>query len=130
MRPELQPTRGVVLLADDSMTILAMVAARLERAGYDVVTTTRGDEALELMHELQPVLAVLDLEMPGLNGIEVTEAIRADGRLAHTLIILLTSHATAEAVEIGVRAGVNDYVTKPFSPQELEGRIERLLVGV
>jgi DNA-binding response OmpR family regulator len=84
--------RETVLVADDSMTVLAMVSARLERAGYDVVTATRGDEALRLAQELNPRLVVLDVEMPGLDGIEVARRLRADASLSGMLIILLTAH--------------------------------------
>ena len=121
------PSRQLVLVADDSMTILAMVTARLERAGYDVLTATRGDDALRLARERQPVLVVLDVEMPGSDGIEVTRAIRSDTGLAHVPIVLLTSNSTPDAVEGGLVAGANAYVTKPFSPQELEVAVDGLL---
>jgi two-component system alkaline phosphatase synthesis response regulator PhoP len=121
------PSRQLILVADDSMTILAMVTARLERAGYDVLTASRGDDALRLAHERHPVLVVLDVEMPGSDGIDVTRALREDTGLAHVPIVLLTSHSTPDAVENGLAAGANAYVTKPFSPQELEVAIEELL---
>jgi CheY-like chemotaxis protein len=121
------PSRQLILVADDSMTILAMVTARLERAGYDVLTATSGDEALRLARERQPVLAVLDVEMPGSDGIEVTRAFRDDTGLADVPIVLLTSHSAQDAVERGLAAGANAYVTKPFSPQELEAAVETLL---
>jgi DNA-binding response OmpR family regulator len=119
--------RETVLVADDSMTVLAMVSARLERAGYDVVTATRGDEALQLAQELRPRLVILDVEMPGLDGVEVARQLRADESLAGMLIILLTAHTEAEDVASGLAAGADDYLTKPFSPQELQARIEQLL---
>jgi DNA-binding response OmpR family regulator len=119
--------REVVLVADDSMTIVAMVSARLERAGYDVVTATRGDEALELADRLQPVLVILDIEMPGLNGFEVSRALRERERVPRPAIILLTAHEAPEQVAEGLAAGADAYVTKPFSPQELQARIEELL---
>src|ERR1700704_1402699 len=121
------PSRQLILVAEDSMTILAMVTARLERAGYDVLTATSGDEALRLARERQPVLAVLDIEMPGIDGLEITRAFRSDIGLAHVPIVLLTGHSTQEAVERGLDAGANAYVTKPFSPQELEAAVEGLL---
>jgi DNA-binding response OmpR family regulator len=119
--------RETVLVADDSMTVLAMVSARLERAGYDVVTATRGDEALRLARELNPRLVVLDVEMPGLDGMEVARQLRADESLAGMLIILLTAHTEADEVASGLAAGADDYLTKPFSPQQLQARIEQLL---
>jgi two-component system alkaline phosphatase synthesis response regulator PhoP len=127
MSPQSGTGRETVLVADDSMTVLAMVSARLERAGYDVVTATRGDEALRLAQELRPRLVVLDVEMPGLDGVEVARQLRADESLAGMLIILLTAHTEAEEVASGLAAGADDYLTKPFSPQELQARIEQLL---
>ena len=91
------PQSDTILVADDSMTILAMVSSRLERAGYDVVTATRGDDALRLVQENRPRLVLLDVEMPGLDGVEVTRRIRADEALAETFIVLLTSLSTRRA---------------------------------
>jgi DNA-binding response OmpR family regulator len=116
-----------ILVADDSTTILAMVSSRLERAGFDVVTATRGDEALALARQLRPRAALLDVEMPGLDGMEVARGIRSDPELAKTLIVLLTARDRPEDVEAGMAAGADAYLTKPFSPQELEATIDRLL---
>ncbi len=116
-----------ILVADDSTTILAMVSSRLERAGFDVVTATRGDEALELAQRMRPRAALLDIEMPGLDGMEVARRMRADPQLAKTLIVLLTARDRPEDVEAGIAAGADAYLTKPFSPQELETTIDRLL---
>src|SRR5690348_9600787 len=116
-----------ILLADDSMTIVSMVAARLERSGYDVITATRGDEALRLALVHQPQLAVLDIEMPGLDGLEVARQLRAASALQGIRIILLTAHSGKETIAAGFEAGADDYMVKPFSPQELQTRIEQLL---
>jgi two-component system alkaline phosphatase synthesis response regulator PhoP len=117
----------LILLADDSTTMLTLVSARLQRTGYDVVTATRGDEALELALSRRPRLIVLDLEMPGLNGIEVSQRLRADPSFAETPIILLTSHTGESYVQAGIDAGANAYIVKPFSPQELASRVDELL---
>ena len=116
-----------ILVADDSATFLAMVSSRLERAGFDVVTATRGDEALALVKQLRPRAALLDVEMPGLDGMEVARSIRSDPELAKTLIVLLTARDRPEDVEAGMAAGADAYLTKPFSPQELEATIDKLL---
>jgi two-component system alkaline phosphatase synthesis response regulator PhoP len=116
-----------ILVADDSKTILAMVSSRLNRAGYDVITATRGDEALRLALERQPRLVVLDVEMPGLDGVEVARRLRAGRESPGLRIILLTAHDEPDEIARGLEAGADDYITKPFSPQELQTRIDRLL---
>ena len=121
------PPSDTILVADDSMTILAMVSSRLERAGYDVVTAARGDEALRLVQENRPRLVLLDVEMPGLDGVEVARRIRADEALAETFIVLLTSLSEASEVATGMAAGADAYLTKPFSPQDLQTQVEQLI---
>ena len=118
---------GTILVADDSMTILAMVSSRLTRAGYDVVTAARGDDALRLVQEKRPHLVLLDVEMPGLDGVEVARRIRADEALAGTFIVLLTSLSEASEVAAGMAAGADAYLTKPFSPQDLQTQVEQLI---
>jgi CheY-like chemotaxis protein len=121
------PQSDTILVADDSMTILAMVSSRLERAGYDVVTAARGDEALRLVQENRPRLVLLDVEMPGLDGVEVARRIRADEALAETFIVLLTSLSEASEVATRMAAGADAYLTKPFSPQDLQTQVEQLI---
>jgi len=118
---------GTILVADDSMTILAMVSSRLTRAGYDVVTAARGDDALRLVQEKRPHLVLLDVEMPGLDGVEVARRIRADEALAGTFIVLLTSLSEASEVAAGMAAGADAYLTKPFSPQDLQTQVGQLI---
>jgi len=118
---------GTILVADDSMTILAMVSSRLTRAGYDVVTAARGDDALRLVQENRPRLVLLDVEMPGLDGVEVARRIRADEALAGTFIVMLTSLSEASEVAAGMAAGADAYLTKPFSPQDLQTQVEQLI---
>ena len=122
-----EAAKDLILLADDSIATLTMVSARLQRTGYDVVTTTRGDDALTLTFDRRPRLVVLDLEMPGMTGIEVTEKLRDDPSFAEMPIILLTSHDDQDHVQAGLNAGANAYVLKPFSPQELASRVDDLL---
>jgi DNA-binding response OmpR family regulator len=121
------PQSDTIVVADDSMTILAMTSSRLERAGYDIVTATRGDDALRLVQEHRPRLVLLDVEMPGLSGVEVTRLIRADETLAGTSIVLLTSLSEETDIATGIEAGADAYLTKPFSPQELQTQVEKLI---
>ena len=121
------PLSDTIVVADDSMTILAMTSSRLERAGYDIVTATRGDDALRLVQETRPRLALLDVEMPGLDGVEVTRQIRADEALAGIFIVLLTSLSQESEIATGIAAGADAYLTKPFSPQDLQTQVEALI---
>jgi DNA-binding response OmpR family regulator len=116
--------KSLVLIADDDPDIRMLVRLRLERSGYAVVAASTGLEALELAAESHPDLAILDVSMPGLTGIEVTKALRE--RNATLPVILLTAHAQESDVTEGALAGADAYVTKPFSPQELESRVRAL----
>jgi len=97
---------------------------RLERSGYAVIAANDGLEALQLATECRPDLVILDVTMPGLTGVEVTRALRA--RDESVPVILLTAHANDADVDKGGDAGADVYVTKPFSPQELESRVRAL----
>jgi DNA-binding response OmpR family regulator len=119
--------RPLVLVADDDEDILTLVAFRLERSGCEVVKARDGDEALRLAGELVPDLAVLDVMMPGLDGYEVTRALRRADRTSEMPVILLTARAEEADVARGMAAGADDYVRKPFDAKDLRERVERLL---
>ena len=116
-----------ILVCDDDPDLRALVEYRFQRAGYEVLATGDGKAALELALEERPALAVLDVMMPGLSGIEVTRLLRADSRTERMPVILLTSRSLESDVSSGFDAGADDYVTKPFSPQELLHRVRALL---
>jgi DNA-binding response OmpR family regulator len=116
-----------LLVADDDDDILQLVSFRLERAGYKVVTAADGQQALAAARQHQPDLAVLDVMMPGLNGYEVTRQLRADPATAAIPVILLTARVQEADVSRGFEAGADDYLRKPFSPQELRSRVQALL---
>jgi len=117
----------LVLVADDDEDILMLVRIRLERAGLRVVAAHDGEDALRLARELKPRLAVLDLSMPKLGGLEVLGALREDG--ADTRVVLLTAKAQEADVERGYAAGADAYLSKPFSPAALVERVQALLGG-
>ena len=116
-----------VLVADDDDDILQLVSFRLQRAGYTVVTAADGQQALTAAREQRPDLAVLDVMMPGLNGYEVTRRLRADPATAGIPVILLTARVQEADVSRGFEAGADDYLRKPFSPQELRSRVQAIL---
>ncbi len=117
----------LVLVADDDEDILLLVSTRLRRDGFDIISARSGDEALALVRERRPALAVLDIGMPGLDGVQVLEQIRADGDLREMLVVLLTAKAQESDVRRGYEAGADAYVKKPFSPADLSARVRELL---
>jgi two-component system phosphate regulon response regulator PhoB len=116
-----------VLVADDDADIRDLVAFKLEQAGLEVIAVEDGEAALEQARAQQPALAVLDISMPGLSGIDVCRMLRADPATSGMLIIMLTARVQEQDVAGGFSAGADDYVTKPFSPRELVSRIQALL---
>jgi DNA-binding response OmpR family regulator len=117
----------LVLVADDDEDILLLVTTRLRRDGFDIISARSGDEALALVRERRPALAVLDIGMPGLDGVQVLEQIRADDDLRAMLVVLLTAKAQESDVRRGFDAGADAYVKKPFSPADLSARVRELL---
>jgi len=120
-------TEPLVLVADDEEDIRALVAFRLERAGYEVITAADGAEALTLATTRLPDLVVLDMMMPKATGLEVTRSLRGQDETKDRPVILLTARAQEADVARGFEAGVDDYVKKPFSPQDLQLRVQALL---
>ncbi len=116
-----------VLVADDDDDVLALVVRRLERDGYEVITARDGAEALRLARENLPDLAVLDVMMPHLTGYEVTRHLRQETATERIPVILLTARVQEEDVKRGFSVGADDYIKKPFSPQELRSRVQAVL---
>jgi two-component system, OmpR family, alkaline phosphatase synthesis response regulator PhoP len=119
----------VLLVADDDEDILTLVRLGLMRSGFDVVVARDGEEALRLTREHQPDLAVLDSMMPKTSGIDVLRAIRAGSDTAEIPVVLLTARASDRDVAEGMAAGADDYIKKPFSPQDLAARVTTILTG-
>jgi DNA-binding response OmpR family regulator len=119
--------RPLILVADDDPDILALVSFRLERAGYDVVAATNGEEAVNIAIARRPDLAILDVMMPRLDGYEATRRLRQQEGTRRIPVILLTARVQEDDVARGFDAGVDDYVKKPFSPQELGARVQAVL---
>jgi DNA-binding response OmpR family regulator len=118
---------AAILVADDDQDILELVAFRLERAGYEVLTAGDGEQALAAAREHRPALAVLDVMMPKLTGYDVVKAMRAEEGTSRIPVILLTARVQEADVSRGFEAGADDYIRKPFSPQELRARVEAIL---
>jgi DNA-binding response OmpR family regulator len=112
-----------VLVADDEPHLLRLVKFRIERDGHRVITATDGDTALELARKEKPDLCVLDVMMPKRSGFDVLRELRNDQELTGMKVIMLTARAQDADVDAGFTLGADDYITKPFSPQELKVRI-------
>jgi DNA-binding response OmpR family regulator len=117
-------SRGSVLVVDDEPTITEVVSRYLQRAGYDTRVAGDGPSALELAGAQRPDLVVLDLMLPGMDGLEVMRRLREREGLS---VILLTAKGEATDRVIGLRLGADDYVVKPFSPAELVARVDAVL---
>ncbi|CAN5294402.1 response regulator transcription factor [soil metagenome] len=116
-----------VLVVDDEADIVALVAYHLVKAGYRVSMASSGAEALEAARQDRPALIVLDLMLPGLSGYEVIEQIRAAEATRHIAVLMLTARRDESDRIQGLSLGADDYLTKPFSPQELVLRVAAIL---
>ena len=116
-----------IVVADDDVDIRELVEFKLTAMGHEVVAVADGAAALRACQEQRPDLAVLDVMMPGMSGLEAVRLIRAEPALTHLPVILLTARAQESDVETGFDSGADDYITKPFSPRELAHRVEALL---
>jgi DNA-binding response OmpR family regulator len=121
--------RRSVLIVDDEPTIVEVVARYLDRAGYDTRTAGNGEQALQAAAEERPDLVVLDLMMPGIDGLRVMRRLRDQGGRDPNRIgvILLTARGEESDRVVGLRLGADDYVVKPFSPVELVARVDAVL---
>jgi two-component system phosphate regulon response regulator PhoB len=119
--------RQAILVVDDEKDILELVAYNLQRNGYDVLTATSGDAALEIASSKIPDLILLDLMLPGMSGTEVARRLKSDNRTANIPIIMLTAKSEETDVVVGLTLGADDYVTKPFSMKILLARLSTVL---
>ena len=116
-----------VLVIDDEPDIVALVAYHLAKSGYSVSTATNGTEGLAIARRDKPSLIVLDLMLPGLSGFDVMEQLRADPATARVAVLMLTARREEGDRIQGLALGADDYLTKPFSPQELVLRVTAIL---
>jgi len=116
--------RSSVLVVDDEVDVRMLVRVLLERAGYDVSEAGSGREALRRLHQFRPDLVILDVTMPDMDGWQALERIRD---LSDVPVLMLTARAAELDKVRGLKAGADDYVTKPFGRQELLARVESLL---
>ena len=115
-----------VLVVDDDPNVLAVVEMVLRSAGCDVSTCVSGADGLRAAHEAPPDCAVIDVAMPDMTGLDVCRALRDDAGTVDVPIILLTGRGQWLDVASGFDAGADDYLVKPFTPQDLLSRVEAL----
>ena len=116
-----------ILVADDDVDIRELVEFKLSTLGHEIVAVNDGAAAVEACREHRPDLAVLDVMMPGMSGLDAIRVIRSDPSMADIPVILLTARAQETDVETGFDSGADDYITKPFSPRKLVERINTIL---
>jgi DNA-binding response OmpR family regulator len=118
-----------VLIADDEESVVELVRVTLEDERIRVIAASDGVTALALADEIGPDLVLLDVNMPGFDGVEVCRRLRRDARFARTPIVMLTAAVRPEDVRRGLEAGATEYLTKPFSPVRLLTLVDTLAPG-
>ncbi len=116
-----------ILVVDDEPDILRTTSIMLEDEGYEVITATNGEDALRKACVDNPDLILLDIMMPGMDGLEAQSRLKNDALTAHIPVIFLTARSSGPDKIKGLRRGVDDYITKPFDPDELLARMELIL---
>jgi two-component system alkaline phosphatase synthesis response regulator PhoP len=116
-----------LVVADDSATILALVTLALRKEGYEPATATNGKEALEVIRALRPELVILDALMPEMNGYDVCRALREDVDAPRPHVMMLTAGGREADKELAAEVGIDEFVTKPFSPSALRARVREIL---
>jgi len=125
--PEAVRNNVTVLIADDEPSMRLLVRATIESDQFEVLEAGDGEEAWNMIREHKPSVVLLDVQMPGRTGIEVLALIRSDPSLSATRVIMLTAKALKTDMELGLTAGADLYLTKPFSPLDLLTRVDEAL---
>ena len=116
-----------ILVVDDDRQIARLVQSYLQQSGFTVLTAYDGEEALHAIRREKPDLIVLDLMLPKRDGLEITRILRGDANLAAMPILMLTARVEDVDKLIGLELGADDYLTKPFNPQEVVARVKAIL---
>ncbi|WP_224275432.1 MtrAB system response regulator MtrA [Nocardioides lacusdianchii] len=120
MNDPVEPARGSVLVVDDDASLAEMLSIVLRQEGFDSRIVGRGDVALDAFRDYKPDLVLLDLMLPGKDGIDVCKEIRAESGVP---IVMLTAKGDTVDVVVGLESGADDYIVKPFKPKELVARV-------
>lgn len=118
---------ATILVVEDEPAIQELISYNLELAGHQTLRAESAEQALEMVHSALPDLVVLDWMLPGMSGIEFARRLRADKRTRSVPLIMLTARADEQDKLAGLETGADDYLTKPFSPRELNARVKAVL---
>lgn len=116
-----------ILVVDDEEDIIELVSYNLAKAGYRVTSVGSGEDAIKAARSKAPDLVLLDLMLPGVDGLEVCNTLKRDPRTANIPVVMLTARGEETEVVTGLELGADDYITKPFSPRVLLARIKAVL---
>jgi two-component system phosphate regulon response regulator PhoB len=116
-----------ILVVDDEEDIIELVSYNLAKAGYRVTSVTSGEDAIKSARSKLPDLVLLDLMLPGVDGLEVCNTLKRDHRTANIPVVMLTARGEEADIVSGLELGADDYITKPFSPRVLLARIKAVL---
>jgi len=116
-----------ILIAEDEPDMLRLIATTLRTAGFEILETREGNNAVAEARQKLPDLLVLDLMLPGMDGLEVCKTLKSDSQTARIPVVMLTARAEEVDRIVGLELGADDYITKPFSPRELVLRVKNIL---
>ena len=117
-----------ILIAEDERDIRDLVAFTLRFAGYEVFTATNGEEAIELAPQVKPDLVLMDVRMPRMTGYEACRALKANPDLKDIPVVFLSAKGQESEIQQGLESGAEDYLLKPFAPDQLTNRVKAILV--
>jgi two-component system phosphate regulon response regulator PhoB len=120
-------SKETILVVDDEEDILELVRYNLVREGYEVVSALTGEQAFSLVHQMPVELLILDLMLPGMDGLELTRRLKKDPETGSIPIVMLTAKGDEADIVAGLELGADDYITKPFSPRVLIARVRSII---
>ncbi|MCG8566836.1 MAG: response regulator transcription factor [Desulfobacterales bacterium] len=120
-------SKETILIVDDEEDIIELIQYNLKSEGYEILTATSGEQAIKIARQNHPDLMVLDLMLPGIDGLEVTQYLKNDDQTREMPIVMLTAKGEESDIVTGLEMGANDYISKPFSPRELVARVRGIL---
>jgi DNA-binding response OmpR family regulator len=116
-----------IVIAEDEPDIRELIAFTLRFAGYEVITGSNGQEGYDLTKQHHPDLSMFDVRMPKMTGYDACKKIKADPEIAHTPVIFLSAKGQETEIEQGIASGADDYLLKPFAPDQLTERVRAVL---